>query len=510
MDTWVDFYNRIQCGGSGSSPTFWFSCGGAPGIWLCLSGALGGRSDRPGGKCLQGVDVRLRVGVAGHCPLGGEPQGYRHQRLRYRVRVGAGVERPGRLPPSGGVGEQLALPAVGGAGGRLGPGVALGFSLFSVCRIGRCRALSCQRWWSGLWVSGEQHERSERPRGAPGHHLNHLCRTGAEVAVRQRKQPAGPTGVEAALVPSQPPDRDGCWTGCVVDVNGVATAIYTGVVALGNDQWTQTICLATGTDPGLRIWGKHPGNPLEVEPPGFPVTAFRDPYVWRDDSGWVILRGSSLPSGEGAVLCYRSGDLLRWSYEGVAISGGELPEGLWTGAVWECPVLIPVSADRHLLLFSVADPSKTPVLNHPVAVTGRFDGARFRPGIVSTTAMTATLPPWRPPSPGGSWPTDGRGNVGGRWLLVWLLLRLLDLTIGRHLTTRSGRASGRRANPPVAMRSTPKPGLESTTPATSTPPWRRSRTGAPSAPPTSQSTQWGPDCRAWTSTWRSFATWRAR
>jgi beta-fructofuranosidase len=184
---------------------------------------------------------------------------------------------------------------------------------------------------------------------------------------------------EAALVPSQPPDRDGCWTGCVVDVDGVATAIYTGVVALGNDQWTQTICLATATDPGLRIWGKHPGNPVEVEPPGFPVTAFRDPYVWRDDSGWVMLLGSSLPSGEGAVLCYRSGDLLRWSYEGVAISGSELPEGLWTGAVWECPALIPVSADRHLLLFSVADPSKTPVLNYPVAVTGRFDGARFRP-----------------------------------------------------------------------------------------------------------------------------------
>ena len=37
---------------------------------------------------------------------------------------------------------------------------------------------------------------------------------------------------EPALVPSQPPDRDGCWTGCIVDVDGTATAIYTGVVAL--------------------------------------------------------------------------------------------------------------------------------------------------------------------------------------------------------------------------------------------------------------------------------------
>jgi beta-fructofuranosidase len=188
---------------------------------------------------------------------------------------------------------------------------------------------------------------------------------------------------EPALVPSQPADADGCWTGCVIDVDGVATAVYTGVVALGDDHWTQTVCLATATDPGLRSWRKHPGNPVVVEPPGFPVTAFRDPYVWRDESGWVMLLGSALPSGEGAVLCYRSADLLSWSYHGVAVSGSELPEGVWTGAVWECPALIRVSADRHLLLFSVADPAKTPVLNYPVAVTGWFDGARFRPETVA-------------------------------------------------------------------------------------------------------------------------------
>lgn len=187
---------------------------------------------------------------------------------------------------------------------------------------------------------------------------------------------------EPALVPSQPPDRDGCWTGCVIDVDGTATAVYTGVVSLGDDHWTQTVCLATAADPGLRTWRKHPGNPVEVEPPGFPVTAFRDPYVWRDDSGWTMLLGSALPTGEGAVLCYRSADLLRWSYQGVAVSGSELPEGLWTGAVWECPALLRVTTDRYLLLFSVADPAKTPVLNYPVAVTGRFDGTRFQPEAI--------------------------------------------------------------------------------------------------------------------------------
>jgi hypothetical protein len=72
-------------------------------------------------ECVQGTDVRLH-----QCPLGGEPQDYRLEQLRYPFRVGAGVERPGRLPPSHRVSEQFALTAIAGADGRLESGVALG------------------------------------------------------------------------------------------------------------------------------------------------------------------------------------------------------------------------------------------------------------------------------------------------------------------------------------------------------------------------------------------------
>jgi beta-fructofuranosidase len=188
------------------------------------------------------------------------------------------------------------------------------------------------------------------------------------------------TREEPALVPSQPPDRDGCWTGCVVDADGTATAIYTGAVHQGDDRWVQTVCLATATDAGLRTWRKHPGNPLDVPPPGFETAVFRDPYMWRDGDGWAMLLASSLPTREGALLLYRSPDLLGWAYQGIAVRGGELPGGLRTGAVWECPSLIPVGGGRHLLVFSVSDPATAPALHYPVAVTGRFDGARFQPG----------------------------------------------------------------------------------------------------------------------------------
>ena len=50
-----------------------------------------------------------------------------------------------------------------------------------------------------------------------------------------------------ALVPSKDgPDKGGCWSGCVVDDNGVPTALYTGLEP-------QTVCLATGDDE-LRTW----------------------------------------------------------------------------------------------------------------------------------------------------------------------------------------------------------------------------------------------------------------
>jgi hypothetical protein len=77
-------------------------------------------------ECVQGTDVRLHVDVSCQCPLGGEPQDYRLEQLRYPFRVGAGVERPGRLPPSHRVSEQFALTAIAGADGRLESGVALG------------------------------------------------------------------------------------------------------------------------------------------------------------------------------------------------------------------------------------------------------------------------------------------------------------------------------------------------------------------------------------------------
>src|SRR3954469_13247271 len=66
-----------------------------------------------------------------------------------------------------------------------------------------------------------------------------------------------------ALEPSPDgPDRDGCFSGCAVNNNGVATLIYTGLN--GQDELP---CVATSTGELLITWEKYAGNPVIPSPP---------------------------------------------------------------------------------------------------------------------------------------------------------------------------------------------------------------------------------------------------
>jgi beta-fructofuranosidase len=154
-----------------------------------------------------------------------------------------------------------------------------------------------------------------------------------------------------ALAPSKDgPDKDGCWSGCVVDDNGTPTALYTGLEP-------QTVCLATSDD-GLRTWKKHlmpviNGPPPDLELTGYPsITGhpsadFRDPYVWREEGRWFLLIGAGKREKGGTALLYDSNDLRHWHYL----------QPLLTGIIgtdcnmWECPVLLR-SGNRCALLIS--------------------------------------------------------------------------------------------------------------------------------------------------------------
>ncbi len=154
-----------------------------------------------------------------------------------------------------------------------------------------------------------------------------------------------------ALAPTQGgPDQDGCFSGCAVNNNGVPTLIYTGVK--GNRQLP---CLATSVD-DLVTWQKYPGNPIIAAPPqDLDLIAFRDHTLWKEGTSWYQLIGAGIKEVGGAVLLYRSPDLIEWEYMYPLYTGDyNTTEPVWTGSMWECPDFFSLG-DKHVLIVSVFD-----------------------------------------------------------------------------------------------------------------------------------------------------------
>ncbi len=176
------------------------------------------------------------------------------------------------------------------------------------------------------------------------------------------------------------PDAGGCWSGSAV-VGGPGTPFdgrplffYTGV-------FPQVVCAALGSD-DLDTWTKHPANPLiAAPPPGFGGATgdFRDPFVWREGETWWMVIGSRVANGGGAVLLYRSADLLAWDTVGPLLVGDAAPDApLWTGTVWECPNLFPLDG-RHVLVVSFQNHDSGELL-YAGYMVGDFSDGRFTPG----------------------------------------------------------------------------------------------------------------------------------
>lgn len=111
-------------------------------------------------------------------------------------------------------------------------------------------------------------------------------------------------------------DRDGCFSGSAVNNNGIATILYTGVKAVpsaqatlrdGTHNFLEVQCLATSTDNDLRTWQKFP-QPVLLPPQNPRLTGFRDPFLYRTETNWLMGVGSGVRGLGGRVLLYRSGD----------------------------------------------------------------------------------------------------------------------------------------------------------------------------------------------------------
>lgn len=173
-----------------------------------------------------------------------------------------------------------------------------------------------------------------------------------------------------ALIPgTEGVDELHCFTGCAfVQEDGTPTIAYTGINPGADPQARrhESQSLAVSQD-GMLTWQKIAQNPVIADPPeGLDVTGFRDPCVWREGDSWYMVIGSGIEDEGGAVLAYRSRDLIDWEYLGPLMVGDAEEHG----TMWECPDFFPLG-EAHLLLVST--------LGRQMFLTGGWDREQFMP-----------------------------------------------------------------------------------------------------------------------------------
>ncbi|KAL4570307.1 hypothetical protein LXL04_025959 [Taraxacum kok-saghyz] len=148
------------------------------------------------------------------------------------------------------------------------------------------------------------------------------------------------THLQPALAPTDPFDMNGCWSGSASILPGnKPIMLYTGRDS--EERQVQNLAVPKDlSDPYLKQWVKHSGNPVINLPEGIKPDDFRDPTtVWLEEDGkWRLLVGSQKDK-KGIVFVYRSDDFVNWSK-----FDSPFHEAPGTG-IWECPDFFPVLVD---------------------------------------------------------------------------------------------------------------------------------------------------------------------
>ncbi len=150
---------------------------------------------------------------------------------------------------------------------------------------------------------------------------------------------------EPAMTPSEPLDRDGCWSGNTVAADGGIVAFHSG---FRTDRLLQTTLRRDSAD------GAAFGAPRQVLPdpdPDLGVVMFRDPFVWRDGDGWAMVVGAGDRDERAAALRYRSADLEHWEPDGLLAAMPRTRTDDWdSGAGWECPQVLTIDGETVLVV----------------------------------------------------------------------------------------------------------------------------------------------------------------
>lgn len=117
-----------------------------------------------------------------------------------------------------------------------------------------------------------------------------------------------------ALTPGDKFDKDGCFSGSAIVIDGRLYVAYTGFINNeDSEKIIQQQCLAYSDD-GIHF--KKLGCIIGKDklPKGFASNDFRDPKIYKDGEYFYILAAGRKLDGRGRVLSFRSKDILRWEF----------------------------------------------------------------------------------------------------------------------------------------------------------------------------------------------------
>jgi len=225
------------------------------------------------------------------------------------------------------------------------------------------------------------------------------------------------------------PDAEGCWTGSVIESEGIFHIFYTGHNSGLRKYPPQTICHATSPD--LIRWKKDASNPIMVpDPTWYEDDDWRDPFVfWNEEEEcyWMLitarLKDQSTPR-RGCIALAKSKDLQHW----------KIYPPLWTPySVYapECPDLFRIDGRWYLIFSNVetryrsAEGLKGPWLRYSIE---SFDSERFYAAKTLSDGQRRFLLGWIPSQEGER--DEGRWEWGGHMALPREIVKLPDGSLG--------------------------------------------------------------------------------
>lgn len=174
-----------------------------------------------------------------------------------------------------------------------------------------------------------------------------------------------------ALVPDQPYDKDGCFSGTALVDGDKLILMYTGV-SEKDGKSRQIQCIAESTD-GV-TFNKSSHNPVIDERHVSNTTDFRDPKLFKRNGKYYSLVAST-KDGIGNVLLFESNDLVSWEFKSVFLTAEP-----HQGKIWECPDLFELGGKDVLIVSPIAftqDGHRYTNVNSSVYFVGKVDWDTF-------------------------------------------------------------------------------------------------------------------------------------